>query len=261
MDILTNALKKQLASLSSVKGRRRHGMFVAEGTECVLDTLGHFEAVHLVATEAWLEGHGASSAGLPVMTANRGALGEISTMTLAPDVIAVYRLPEPLPFDPDMLTGLLVPALDCVQDPGNLGTIMRTADWMGIKYILASQDTADCFNPKAIQSTMGAISRVKVIYGSLPDMLGELRRRGMPVYGTFLDGDNIYTAPLSAAGVIVLGNEGRGISNETAKVVDRRLFIPPHPKGRECSESLNVASAASIVMSQFISRIYGQNQI
>ena len=130
---------------------------------------------------------------------------------------------------------------------------MRTADWMGIDTILASADTVDCFNPKAVQATMGAISRVKVIYGDLPGMLSSL---DMPVYGTYLDGENIYTAPLSTAGVVVMGNEGRGISPEVTACVSHRLLIPSYPPDRPTSESLNVATATAIVLSQFRSKLF-----
>jgi TrmH family RNA methyltransferase len=134
---------------------------------------------------------------------------------------------------------------------------MRTADWMGIETILASIDTVDCFNPKTIQATMGAISRVKVVYGNLPEMLGKLHNT--EIVGTFLDGENIYTAQLPKSAVIVMGNEGRGISDSVAQCVTRRILIPPYPAGRATSESLNVATATAITLSQFIARNYGQD--
>lgn len=232
-------------------------MFTAEGAKCVADTMSAFTLRHLFATAEWAAAHPDAGA----ETVGRGVLGEMSSLTLAPDVIAVYDLPAPAAFDPAALNGRLIVALDRVQDPGNLGTIMRTADWMGIDTILASDDTADCFNPKVIQSTMGAISRVKVIYGPLPQMLAALAKRGAGIFGTFLDGANIYTEPLPPDGVIVMGNEGRGISPEVADTVSRRLLIPSYPPGRPTSESLNVATATAITLSQFISRSYGQNKV
>lgn len=134
---------------------------------------------------------------------------------------------------------------------------MRTADWMGIDTILASVDTADCFNPKVVQATMGAISRVKVVYGDLPAMLGALSA-DMPVYGTFLNGENLYTSPLSAAGVVVMGNEGKGISDAVAQCVTSRLLIPSFPPGAATSESLNVATATAIVLAQFRSKFFAK---
>lgn len=252
---LTKARRKEIAALADAKGRRRQGAFMAEGTKCVLDTLGAFKLRLLAATEAWLAAHDVDG---PVVAVNRGMLGEMSSMSLATDVIAVYELPDDSVFDPELPAGNLVIALDRVQDPGNLGTIIRTADWMGITTILASADTVDCFNPKVVQATMGAISRVKVIYGNLPEML-EAVGKEVPVYGTFLDGENIYRQPLSDNGVIVMGNEGSGISAEVAAAVTRRLFIPSYPPGRATSESLNVATATAITLSQFRSRFYGQD--
>lgn len=253
MTQLTKALRRDIASLAHSKGRRKLGAFMAEGTKCVLDTIEAFAVRHVIATPQWLAANNLPH-GIDIIEANRGEIGEMSSMTLAPDVIAVYDLPDPATFTPTDATAQLVVALDRVQDPGNLGTIIRTADWMGVTAIIASTDTVDCFNPKVIQATMGAISRVRVSYGDLPAMLAEAARAGAPVYGTFLDGDNIYASPLSTTGIVVMGNEGRGISPEAGAMVNRRLLIPPYPEGRPTSESLNVATATAIVLSQFRSR-------
>lgn len=253
---MVNALKKEISSLATVKGRRKLHAFMAEGTKCVLDTIESFRPRHIVATEGWLQSHELPRAAHDcIITANLGEIKQISCMTLAPEVVAVYELPDEPVFCPESLTGKLIVALDCVQDPGNLGTIMRTADWMGIDTILASVDTADCFNPKVVQATMGAISRVKVVYGDLPAMLGALSA-DMPVYGTFLNGENLYTNPLSAAGVVVMGNEGKGISDAVARCVTSRLLIPSFPPGATTSESLNVATATAIVLAQFRSKFF-----
>ena len=144
----------------------------------------------------------------------------------------------------------LVLALDDVQDPGNLGTIMRIADWFGIKDIFCSKATADIFNPKAVQATMGAVARVKIHYTDLAKELSALPS-SIPVYGTFLEGDIIYDTQLSANGVIIMGNEGNGISKEVGKTVSRKLYIPNWPAGAATSESLNVAIATAIVCSEF----------
>ncbi len=258
MEHATRALIKRVAALSTAKGRSRAGMFVAEGTKCVLDTLAAFDLHQLIATEAWLAEHHGVVADDKVVVANRGEIGEMSSLTLPADVMAVYRLPEPLTYDPQALQGKLTIALDRVQDPGNLGTIMRTADWMGITSILASRDTVDCFNPKAIQATMGAISRVRIIYGDLPAMLAAAP---VAVCGTFLDGSNIYTCELPDEAVVVMGNEGSGISAGVAEVVTQRLLIPSYPPERQTSESLNVATATAIAISQFISHKYGKGKV
>lgn len=225
---------------------------MAEGTKCVLDTLPHFRLRHLIATPAWISQHNPECPSR-IVEANRGEIGEMSSMTLAPDVIAVYDIPDPGEFSAEDCKKKLVIALDRIQDPGNLGTIIRTADWMGVTTILASNETVDCFNPKVVQATMGAIARVHIIYGDLPKMLFNLK--DALVYGTFLDGENIYTANLNDTGVIVMGNEGQGISPEVERLVTHRLLIPSYPPFRPTSESLNVASAAAIVLSQFRSRL------
>ena len=139
------------------------------------------------------------------------------------------------------------------QDPGNLGTIIRLADWFGIEDIFCSTGTVDVFNPKTVQATMGAIARVKVHYCDLPKLISSLK--GIPVYGTFLDGNIIYSETLSANGLIVMGNEGNGISREVEALINRRLYIPNYPQERETSESLNVAIATAVVCAEFRRRL------
>jgi TrmH family RNA methyltransferase len=124
------------------------------------------------------------------------------------------------------------------------------ADWFGIDYLFCSPDTADIYNPKAVQATMGGLARVSVFYTSLPELIGALPE-GTPVYGTFLDGDNMYDLPLSPVGLIVMGNEGNGVSSEVERLVGRKLYIPNYPPGRKTSESLNVAMATAIVCAEF----------
>lgn len=250
----TKAFRRDIASLGEPKGRRKLGAFMAEGTKCVLDTISHFSIRYLIATPSWLRDHNTDYCTKEkIIEANRGEIGEMSSMTLAPDVIAVYDLPSADFIDLRNVKGQLILALDRVQDPGNLGTIIRTADWMGVSTILASHDTVDCFNPKVVQATMGAISRVRVIYVDLAETLSDLSPE-MPIYGTFLDGENIYAADLSSFGIIIMGNEGRGISDEISSKITRRLLIPSYPPERPTSESLNVATASAIVLSQFRSR-------
>jgi len=146
-------------------------------------------------------------------------------------------------------------ALDGVQNPGNLGTIIRLADWFGISDIYCSPDTADCYNPKVVQATMGAILRVRVHYLPLADFLAKTAAEKTPVYGTMLDGENIYSTTLSANGVIVMGNEGKGVSEECARSFTHRLLIPSYPPERQGSESLNVAMATGIVCAEFRRRM------
>lgn len=253
---LTNALRKTIQSLDTIKGRRSTSLFMAEGTKCVLELLPFFNLNLLIATQQWIDENRLENIDPDkVIVTGRGEIKKISQLTTPRDVIAVFEIPSPedLPAD---LSAKLVLALDRVQDPGNLGTIIRIADWFGITDIIASNDTADCFNPKVVQATMGAIGRVKIHYvASLAETLASLSV-SMPVYGTFLDGENIFTAPLSTAGVIVMGNEGAGISNEVGRTVTSRLLIPPYPVGSDTVESLNVSMATAITVAEFRRRQY-----
>lgn len=151
---------------------------------------------------------------------------------------------------PDIARHSLCLALDDVQDPGNLGTIIRLADWFGIEDIICSQNTVDVYNPKTVQATMGGIARVRVHYTSLPDFIRS-QGKEIPVFGTFLDGQNMYEQPLSANGLIVMGNEGNGIGKEVEALINRKLYIPNYPQGQETSESLNVAIATAVICAEF----------
>ena len=144
----------------------------------------------------------------------------------------------------------LILALDGVQDPGNLGTIIRIADWFGITDIVCSEDTADAYNPKTVQATMGSIARTKIVYTDLSAYLESLPNE-TPVYGTMLDGTDIYEQSLTRHGVIIMGNEGKGISKEITRHINHRLFIPEYPKDRPSAESLNVAIATAITCAEF----------
>ena len=250
--VLTKAMAKEFASLDDAKGRRRSGMFVAEGRKCVETLLdGGFVARHVfVEAGAGIELPGA-------VEVKRGFLRDITRLSATPSVIAFFELPSAAPELPsaEFCRNNLVLALDRVQDPGNIGTILRTADWMGVRTVVASKDTVDIFNPKAVQASMGAIANVKVVYTDLEPFVTSLPS-DVGVYGTFLDGDNIYASPLSRGGVVVMGNEGSGVSAGVAAHVNRKLFIPPFGSG--CvSESLNVSIATAVVLSQFRQRFNG----
>lgn len=186
---------------------------------------------------------------LPEATSvSKADLRKMSSLTTPGQVIAVYDIPLKN-FDPGAAKDSLLLALDTIQDPGNLGTIIRVADWFGITDILASRETADCFSPKVIQATMGSISRVSVHYCDLPATLTEIGEGD--IFGTFLDGDDIDSLTLPEKGVIVIGNEGNGISGEVERLVNHRITIPSWPKGRKTGESLNAAIATAITISKF----------
>jgi TrmH family RNA methyltransferase len=148
----------------------------------------------------------------------------------------------------------LVVALDGVQDPGNLGTIIRTCDWFGVHDIYCSMDTADCYNPKVVQATMGALARVRVHYINLKEWLEEVQKAGVPVYGTLLEGENMYEKGAitdKSKGVIIMGNEGNGISPEIRQLITHPIRIPSYPADADTSESLNVGIATAIVLAEF----------
>ena len=175
-------------------------------------------------------------------------LKKVSFLQHPQQVLAVFK--QATSGDFSINTKELNLALDGVQDPGNLGTIIRIADWFGITHIYCSQETADVYNPKVVQATMGSIARVKVEYGDLLGLVESLPN-DVPVYGTLLDGDNIYQQTLENRGLIVMGNEGKGISPALAKKVSHKLLIPNFPEGRATADSLNVAIATAITCSEF----------
>ena len=168
------------------------------------------------------------------------------------EVIAVYNIPDNTPL-PDTV-GLVV-ALDHIQDPGNLGTIIRMCDWMGVRDIIASQGTVDVFSPKVVQATMGSIARVHVHYSELVPQLRQLSDAGIPVYGTAMDGESIYKVELPANAVIVMGNEGRGMSEDVRACLTDSISIPPYPGDTPTAESLNVAVAASVIIAEWRRRM------
>ena len=238
---------KYIRSLELKKNRNKEGKFVAEGFKVVDDLLALQPADLIVATQEWLHGkHLADQT--EVIEVTEEELKKVSFLQHPQQVLAVFR--QATSGDYSINTSELSLALDGVQDPGNLGTIIRIADWFGITHIYCSQDTADVYNPKVVQATMGSIARVKVEYGDLLGLVESLPA-DVPVYGTLLDGDNIYQQQLENRGLIVMGNEGKGISPALAKKVNQRLLIPNFPEGRATADSLNVAIATAITCSEF----------
>lgn len=265
--MLSKAKIKYVRSLEQKKFRRQEGAFVAEGTKTVGDLMDVMEPKLILATRQWID----AQAILPqceLIEVSDEELRKVSFQQHPQQVMAVFPMevtPEGSPEknstqSPQDETGYAVAgkwnrsalalALDGVQDPGNLGTIIRIADWFGINTIYCSNDTADAFNPKVVQATMGSIARVHIIYCDLLQLLDTLPV-GTPVYGTLLDGENIYRQTLTAHGLIIMGNEGKGISTAVAAKVNRRLLIPNFPEGRQTADSLNVAVATAITCAEF----------
>ena len=252
---------KFIRSLEHKKNRKAECAFLAEGNKLVGDLLGHFHCRLLVATSSWLSSHPDVEAE-EIIEVSRDELTRASLMQTPQDVLAVFTQPEPTPILNSSLKNTLHSslftlhlnslclALDDVQDPGNLGTIVRIADWFGIRNIFCSHGTADIYNPKTVQATMGSIARVRLHYCDLPELLSSIEDTSS-IFGTFLDGEDIYSSQLSPSGIIVMGNEGKGISPQVSALIPHRLLIPSFPHDAQTSESLNVAVATAIVCSEF----------
>lgn len=247
--MLSKALQKRISSLENKKQRRESGLFIAEGGKTVLDLLtAGLEADKLIATTEWLQEHSLPQ-GMEVIEVSGDEMRRASLQQAPQGIMGIFRQPS---HNADLTAPEreLCLALDSVQDPGNLGTIIRIADWFGIENIFCSQGTVDAYSPKTVQATMGAIGRVKVHYVDLPSFIETIKERA-PLYGTFLDGDDIYGKKLENRGLVIMGNEGNGISDECRKHITEKLFIPNYPTGRETSESLNVSVATAIICSEF----------
>ena len=242
---------KLIRSLELKKNRRRENLFVAEGPKVVGDLLQAGYVPHSIFS---------TTVRPDAQLITDEELRRISFLQHPQEVLALFQIPQSSDFlhqpssithQPSSITHQppsLALALDGVQDPGNVGTIIRIADWFGIDTIYCSPDTADVYNPKVVQATMGSIAHVHIIYCDLLELFAHCQ---CPVYGTLLDGKNIYEQPLSAAGIIVMGNEGNGISEAIRQHVTHRLLIPNYHTGDHTAESLNVAIATAITCAEF----------
>ena len=240
---------KRVRQLEQKKYRLRQNAFVAEGPKVVGDLLAAgFQPLRIFASAEWAATRTGTA---PIDEVTADELHKLSFLQHPQQVLAVFQIPART-LAPTQEGSKLTIALDGVQDPGNLGTIIRIADWFGIASIVCSTDTADAWSPKVVQATMGSIARVNVAYTDLKEYLS---RSDLPICGTMLDGDNIYTQQLPQRAIIVMGNEGNGISPEVRRLVSRKLLIPPFQPG---AESLNVAVATAIACSEFCRRRFSQ---
>lgn len=249
--MLSKAKIKLIRSLEMKKFRNELDAFVAEGNKLVGDILPVCDCELLLAQPEWLAVHPQLPASVKeVIEVSEEELRKASLLKNPQQVLGVFKRPmaDLRQVAPERE---LVLALDGIQDPGNLGTIVRLADWFGITHIVCSCDTADLFSPKTVQATMGAVARIAVHYTDLAAFLQAQHAAGTPIYGTFLDGTDMYQKTLSPHGVLIMGNEGNGIRKEVEACVNERLYIPNYPAGRETSESLNVAIATAIVCAEF----------
>ena len=241
MEKISKAQIKLVRSLQQKKFRDESGLFVAEGAKCVDELRKSFELVHL-----YREGENATRTEIEQMSGLRTPQGVVGVFEKRPIEDCRLQIED------------LILALDGIQDPGNLGTIIRTCDWFGVHDIVCSLDTADCYNPKVVQATMGALARVRVHYVDLPAWIKELKIQNskIKIIGTLLEGKDMYDVMPSCRhdetpAIIIMGNEGNGISQEVRSLITHPVRIPSYPKNAETSESLNVSIATAIVLAEF----------
>ena len=231
---------KLITSLQQKKYRKQEQLFFAEGVKVVQELLNsNFELQDLFTTKQ-------DFLTVPknkVHAISEPELKKISALTTPNTCLAVFKIPKVK----EMFEKGLIVALDDVRDPGNLGTIIRLCDWFGIETLFCSEESVDIYNPKVVQATMGSISRVNVVYGNLETFLSQTK---LPVFGTFMDGNNIYQEELPKEGIIIMGNEANGISTSVEKLVSERIAIPRFGN-LQVTESLNVATATAIILSEF----------
>lgn len=241
---MTKAEIQLVRALADKRARLEHGLFVAEGEKLIGEIrTSKLRVRKIYALEGIFEG-------AEVEVVSPKEMERVSLLKTPSKAVALVEIPRHT-LRAHELKNRLILALDEVQNPGNLGTIIRLADWFGITDIVCSMDSADCFNPKVVQATMGAILRVKVHYTDLTRFLEEAARLDIPRYGTFLEGENLYDTELTDGGIIVMGNEGRGISRPIEVLVSHKVLIPAYPADRPTSESLNVAMATGIICAEF----------
>ncbi len=252
--MLTKKQIQQLKALENKKERELSGTFLAEGEKLVGEIVASgWPVTALYATADWplLSDSALPLQGYRVIVVSDDELKRISLLKNPRYVVAVVNKPLAPPPSLSLFADWSL-FLDTVQDPGNMGTILRIADWFGIRQVVATPDSVDAFHPKVVQSTMGAIMRVTVHTLTPADFFGQkaLLAPEVPVYGAALNGDNLYGTSFAAPGVLVMGNESKGISFETARYINRLLLIPPFGSGSETSESLNVAVATAIICAE-----------
>lgn len=232
---------KHITSLQQKKYRLAHQAFFAEGVKVIQELLqSDFELVNLYTTNFDFENVDAAKKN----QITPDDLKKITALATPNTCLAVFKIPEK---NHQILDSGLILGLDSIRDPGNMGTILRLCDWFGIEQLVCTTQTVDIYNPKVVQATMGSIARVRVFYTDLPEFISKTK---LPVFGTFMDGKNIYKTNLPQEGIIIMGNEANGISPEIEKLVSDRLSIPRFGSLQK-TESLNVATATAIILSEF----------
>jgi len=246
--MLSKSKIKLINSLKLAKNRKLQGLFVAEGTTNVIDFIkGNIGAEELYATAEWIELNGTKIKENNVIEVKENDLKKITFLKNPPGIVGLFKIPSYPKIDLNKVTDLVL-VLDDIRDPGNLGTIIRTADWFGITDIVCSETSADAFNPKVVQASMGSLARVKVHYADLKVLL-ESKPGYLKIFGTVLDGDNLIEIPKPHTALVLIGNEAHGISKELLRLVDQKITIPA--PGSNSPESLNASIAAAIVCYEF----------
>ncbi|MFO8021605.1 MAG: RNA methyltransferase, partial [Perlabentimonas sp.] len=244
---------KQVKSLQQKKYRRELSLFVVEGQRMFNEIIESDLKIRDIYCLASFINESMQYEGR-VTEVTKKEMSRMSGLVTPSPVLAVVEIPR-YSFTLDVVQNGVSIALDDIQDPGNLGTIIRLASWFGIEFIFCSHGTAEAFSPKVVQASMGALTNVKVIYTDLESFINDAAKAKIPVFGTFLNGEDIYNASLPANGILVFGNEGKGISENLSNSIQGKLTIPRFSETTSGSESLNVAVAAAIVCSEFIRRI------
>ena len=242
---------KFINSLKQKKFRQENRLFISEGNKIVSELLeSEIKIKQVVATTDFFNKTKINN-GIECIEINSREMERVSALTTPTEVLAVCEIPD-YKLNTDELKDKLTLVLDDIKDPGNLGTIIRIADWFGISNIICSNNTADVFNPKVVQATMGSISRVKVHYKELPELF-QISDFKFQIYGALLEGENIYSHKLSSQGLIIIGNESKGISENLLPYITNKVSIPSfsHLKQGGETESLNAAIATAIICSEF----------
>jgi len=254
--MISSAQSKLIRSLQKKKFRDQHRLFLVEGEKMVGElALGPAESpfqIHeLFAGPEWIQSHDTSlrQRGIKPIEASPAEIRKVSNLVTPQAVIALVHIPEAA-FNVNELLNTPVLAFESIRDPGNLGTIIRTADWFGIRQLVCTPDSTDLYNPKVVQSTMGAIARVKVHYLDIEGLLKREEMQQKTVFGTFMDGENIYATTMGPDPLILFGNESRGLSGHFDPHIRHKITIPPFAPLGQGSESLNVASSVAVVCSE-----------
>lgn len=230
---------KIITSLHQKKYRKSTGLFVAEGKKVIQEFLNSkFELDTLFTIDEHLFANTSK-----VALISEAELKKISFLKTPNKALALFKITDNAVVNAE---GLIV-ALDDVRDPGNLGTIIRLCDWFGVKQLVCSEATVDCYNPKVIQATMGSLTRVNVVYTNLENYLSETK---LPVFGAFMDGKNVYQTELPTDGILIMGNEANGVSDTASKFITKKIAIPRFGEIQQ-TESLNVAMATGILLNEF----------